>query len=277
MYSDLSPWSVGISVGFDECLTLAKKHGFRGIDLPVGDPELIAEPEHFRRKVKAAGLQWGGFNLPLDFRGAEGSYNNGLDILKVEIAPAARRAGCTRCITYIMPGHNALDYQQNFELHARRLEPVAKSLADEGIRLGIEFVAPATLRDSFKHPFICDVDGILKLAEAVGHSTGVLLDSFHWYCAGGRPEDITVKLKDRVVYVHINDARAGRGPLEQIDNQRALPGQTGVIDLKGFLGCLRQIGYDGPVAAEPFLPELAELPADQAAARVAAAMKKIGL
>jgi sugar phosphate isomerase/epimerase len=77
--------------------------------------------------------------------------------------------------------------------------------------------------------------------------------------------------------VHVNDARAGRGPDEQVDNERALPGDTGVIDMKAFLGAVRQAGYDGPVAAEPFMPELSALSADAAAARVAAAFKKIGL
>jgi sugar phosphate isomerase/epimerase len=47
-----------------------------------------------------------------------------------------------------------------------------------------------------------------------------------------------------------------------------------VIDLKGFLGALRQIGYDGPVACEPFSQELRKLPPEQALAEVATAMKK---
>ena len=105
----------------------------------------------------------------------------------------------------------------------------------------------------------------------------MLLDCFHWYTSGGNAEDITHKLKGKVVYVHVNDARAGRTRDEQIDGERALPGDTGVIDNETFLGCLRKINYDGPIAAEPFMPELGKIPADEAVKRTAAAMKKVGI
>jgi sugar phosphate isomerase/epimerase len=277
MFRNLAPSAVGISIGdFDELLALAKRHGFQGVDLPLSDPEFTAEPESFARKIEAAGMKWGGFGLPSEFRTDEGQFNNGLDVLKV-VAPLAKRAGCDRCYTWIMPAHNELDFKANFEQHARRLGRVAEVLHANGIRFGIEFVGPKTLRRKFKHEFVCNIDGICRLADAAGHDTGVLLDSFHWYTSGAKPEDITRKLAGRIVYVHVNDARAGRGPDEQIDNERALPGDTGVIDMPAFLGALRQTGYDGPVAAEPFLHELTQLSADEAAGRVAASMKKIGL
>jgi sugar phosphate isomerase/epimerase len=50
----------------------------------------------------------------------------------------------------------------------------------------------------------------------------------------------------------------------QVDNVRALPGETGVIDIAGFLGALDRIGYDGPITAEPFKKELSDLPSDDA-------------
>ena len=51
---------------------------------------------------------------------------------------------------------------------------------------------------------------------------------------------------------------------EQIDNVRCLPGETGVIDLAGFLRALREIGYDGPVTPEPFSRKLKEMTAVEA-------------
>jgi sugar phosphate isomerase/epimerase len=67
-----------------------------------------------------------------------------------------------------------------------------------------------------------------------------------------------------VVYVHVNDAPAGVPVDEQVDNVRALPGETGVIDIAGFLQALQAIGYDGPVVPEPFKQELNTLPSDEA-------------
>jgi len=55
-----------------------------------------------------------------------------------------------------------------------------------------------------------------------------------------------------VVNVHINDAPAGVPLEKQVDNVRCLPGETGVMDVRRFLECLQQIGYTGPVMAEPF-------------------------
>ena len=62
-----------------------------------------------------------------------------------------------------------------------------------------------------------------------------------------------------VVYVHINDAPADRDVLEQIDNQRCLPGESGVIPNRELLGILQEIGYDGPVTVEPFNQRLREV------------------
>jgi sugar phosphate isomerase/epimerase len=49
---------------------------------------------------------------------------------------------------------------------------------------------------------------------------------------------------------------------DYVDNQRGLPGETGVIDIAGFLRALDEIGYEGPVTPEPFKDELKELPDD---------------
>ena len=47
-----------------------------------------------------------------------------------------------------------------------------------------------------------------------------------------------------------------------------------MIDLKGFLTAMVKIGYDGPIACEPFSQELRRMPPDDALATVAAAMKR---
>ena len=106
---------------------------------------------------------------------------------------------------------------------------------------------------------------MLELCRALGTgNAGLLLDSWHWYTSGGTVDDLR-KLKNQdVVYVHINDA-PDKPVGEQIDNQRRLPGETGVIDLVSFLGALKNIGYDGPVTPEPFSDKVRNAPAELAA------------
>jgi sugar phosphate isomerase/epimerase len=64
--------------------------------------------------------------------------------------------------------------------------------------------------------------------------------------------------------VHVNDAPADVPIEQQVDTVRALPGETGMIDIVGFLQALQVIGYDGPVVPEPFKQDLADLPSDDA-------------
>jgi sugar phosphate isomerase/epimerase len=47
-----------------------------------------------------------------------------------------------------------------------------------------------------------------------------------------------------------------------------------VIPIKQFLDALVQIGYDGPVQAEPFNAALRAMPVDQASASASTALKK---
>ena len=55
---------------------------------------------------------------------------------------------------------------------------------------------------------------------------------------------------------------------------RELPSATGVIDLKTFLSALVEIGYDGPIRAEPFNQPLNRLDNDAACAATSKAIAK---
>ncbi|MFO7902355.1 MAG: hypothetical protein R6U98_06835, partial [Pirellulaceae bacterium] len=68
--------------------------------------------------------------------------------------------------------------------------------------------------------------------------------------------------------------REGLARDEQMDLQRELPAATGVIDIQTFLQALIEIGYDGPVRAEPFNKELNAMESEAAGAATANAMRK---
>jgi sugar phosphate isomerase/epimerase len=138
-----------------------------------------------------------------------------------------------------------------FELHLKRLKPACEMLADYGFRLAIEYVSQETRRAGAPYEFIYDLAGTMELVEAVGApNAGILLDSFHWYCASETAEDIKALDVDRIVVVHLADA-PDRPMSEQVAFERELPG-NGVADLKGFCRALAEMGYDGSVTCEPF-------------------------
>ena len=91
-------------------------------------------------------------------------------------------------------------------------------------------------------------------------NVGLLIDCFHWYTSHAGVDDLMELAPEQVVYVHVNDAIAGVDVDEQLDDVRRLPGVTRVIDLVGFLQALDRVGYDGPVAVEPFDASLAAIP-----------------
>ena len=108
----------------------------------------------------------------------------------------------------VIPFSDELPFKENFDLHVKRVKAVASILNEYNCVLGVEFIAPKTLRLGRKYEFIHDMKGMLDLLEAVGaDNVGLLLDSWHWYTSHGTIDQILELKGDDVVYVHINDLR----------------------------------------------------------------------
>ena len=224
--------------------------------------------------MKAKKLVWAAEGLPVEFRGGDKAFQDSIKRLP-DFAKGLKRAGVTRVGTWLSPSHNTLTYLANFRQHARRLREVAKILGDYGLRLGLEYVGPKTSWSKGRFPFIHTMAEMKDLIAEIGcDNVGFMLDSWHWYTAHETPADILSLRAADVVCCHLNDAPKGIPVDQQVDSRRDLPAATGVIDLAGFLQSLAKIGYDGPIVAEPFRPDLSAMPRDQALEMVAAAMKK---
>jgi sugar phosphate isomerase/epimerase len=191
------------------------------------------------------------------------------------VAETIANAGGTRMNTWIMPTHDLYTYNVNFKLHRDRLKEAANIIGHYGIRLGLEYVGPKTLMVRSKYSFIRTMAEAKELIAAMDEpNVGFILDSFHWYCAGESKTDIlTLENKD-IVAVDLNDARTGFSADEQTDGKRELPMATGVIPIKDFLEGITQIGYDGPVRAEPFNQPLRDMDDEAAVKATYEAMKK---
>ena len=114
-----------------------------------------------------------------------------------------------------------------------------------------------------------------ELLVAVGTGNlGIQLDSWHWFNAEETDQDLLTLRGADVLTVDLNDAPSGLSLDEYRDDHRELPAATGVIPVRQFLDALVQIGYDGPIQAEPFNAALRALPIDQASASASAALKK---
>ncbi|MEM6632176.1 MAG: sugar phosphate isomerase/epimerase family protein [Bacteroidota bacterium] len=272
----LAPGKIGVDASQRETLQLAHSYGF---DSMVAFPSQLAkmsasEIQELLVKMKEQGIKWGTAGLPIEFRKDRNTFEQDLAALP-KMAQACETAGVKGMGTWILPMHDSLTYQENFYQTAERLAEVAMILGHYGIKLGLEYVAPKTMMVSRKFSFVRTLSELKELIEQIGKSNvGVVLDSFHWYCAGDTVTDILSLDKTDIVTCDLNDARPDLGPDKQIDGKRELPSATGVIDLKAFLTALVQIGYDGPVRAEPFNKALNELDNDAAVQATYEAMKR---
>jgi len=273
---DLVCGAIGVRADQQEAIRLAHENGFESV---APSPQYLAglsdgELEQLVADLRTKKLVWGAAGLPVNFRGDEARFQEELKQLP-QLARALQRAGVSRVGTWIGPGHNDLTYVQNFRQHAKRLREVAKVLGDSGQRFGLEYVGPKTSWSASRFPFIHSMAETKDLlAEIDQPNMGFVLDSWHWYTAGETADDLRSLTGRDVVACDLNDAPAGIPVDEQRDSRRELPAATGVIDLRAFLNALVEIGYDGPVRAEPFNQALNELDNEPAVQTTAAAMKK---
>lgn len=273
----LIPGSIGVSVRTQaELNELAQRHRFESVQ-PMGDELASMSPQQLADTLgdlKMKGLVWAAAGLPVDFRKDEQTFKEGLEKLP-RVAAALQKAGVTRVGTWVPPSHPELTYVANLRKTGGRLRTIARVLGDHGLRLGLEYVGTRSLLVREKYPFIHTMAETRDLIGEIGASNvGFVLDSWHWWTAGDTEADLLSLKNAEIVSADLNDAPAGIPREQQIDNQRELPGATGVIDVGPFVSALVKIGYDGPVRAEPFNKALNALDNDAACAATSAALHR---
>ena len=268
--------AIGIEAGQMELINLAHQYGFESV---TAFPKFLVslssgEMEDLSGNMQEKGLVWANAGLPVEFRKGKDVLEEGIKALPA-LAKGLQQAGVMRMGTWVMPNHSELNYLQNFRQHVIRLREIAGILKDHNIRLGLEYVGPKTLWTANNFPFVHTMAETQELIAAIGQpNVGLLLDSFHWYTAGENAEDIRNLSNQDIVACDLNDARPNLQRNEQIDGKRMLPMSTRVIDTKSFLEALMDVGYDGPIRAEPFNEKLNKLTDEDAVAETSKSMKK---
>jgi sugar phosphate isomerase/epimerase len=275
MTIDLVCGNLGVKATQREAIDLAHRHHFESVFPDAGELAGLSDPElqALLADLKAKGLVFGAGFLAVDFRKDDATFERSLAELPA-YSRALHRAGVRRTGTWLPPGSDSLTYLQHFKQTARRLREVARILADHELRLGLEYVGPKTAWTARKYPFLHTLAETRELIAEIGRgNVGLVLDSWHWYHAGDGAAEVKALRNEDVVAVDLNDAPADVPKDQQRDGSRELPGATGVIDVGAFLNALAEIGYDGPVRAEPFNDAVRKLPREEAVAATSRAMK----
>lgn len=278
-YTSLSCGALGHQVPFEDAIELAVEFGFGGVEPNLAHLHGLAENERTQLADRLAerGLRWGSAGLPVSLVGDAATFAEQLARLPQDAA-TLRAAGVRRVGTWIKPMSDTLTYPRQLARYAERIALVDEILAPAGLRFGLEYVGPKTVWATGRFPFVHTLTEARELLAAVGSdNVGLVLDSYHWYTAGETLDDLRRLSVEQIVAADINDAPLGLHRDEQLDLDRELPGKTGVIDLDGFLGVLRELGYIGPLKVEPFSKELGELSAREAVSKTAESLRGVGL
>lgn len=253
MFKNLYPPAIGINFGMRESLELAKSVGFDGLDLDIDEASRLVQQHSFdyvKDLWSEFGLKTGAWDFPLNWGGSDVDFQEGLNAFPT-LAKLAARLGCHRTTTQVFNWSN-VPFNENWDFHIKRLKPAAEILKDYGHSLGLEFMGPAASRRMHRFSFAYDMNVVLDLAATIGTgNVGLLFDTWHWYTCRSTLDDVRSLTKTEVVYVQVNDAPSGVNPDDQLDDERCLAGETGVIPAAEILQILNQIGYDGPVTPEP--------------------------
>ena len=265
MNQGVIPHAIGVeNLNLQESVAFAGRHGFETVMINIREVHEIAQ-EHGTDYVVDLfgeyGVKPGGWSLPVRWSDDE-QRTQGLAELPA-FMETAHAIGCTNATSGVGPGMNDVSFDEQFAKTVDRLRPVAEALEAGGCRLGLEFIGtPSYRRERWNTEFIYDLKGMMSLINAVGRtSLGTLFDVWHHWVSGGTVDEIDQLRPEDVVLVHVNDAPAGLTIEEQIDTQRTLPMETGVIPEPEMLRRLQKIGFDGPVMPEPFSASLNELAA----------------
>lgn len=269
--------AIGVNGTIRQQLDWATKYGFESIEPKRG--ELVGmssgEINELKAEMKERGLQWAVTGAPANIR--EQSDSGFAEQLKglESMAKAFQAAGATNVKTAVMSMSSDLNYLDNFRLHTKRIRSIGEVLDDYGLRFGLEYLGPKKFWTLGRHSFIHTLAETQELIAAAGQdNVGVVLDSWHWYCSRETVDDILALDGEYVISCDLNDAPVGIEIDDQVDSRRRLPATTGVIDNKGFLNALVQIGFDGSIMAEPFSDVIYAMDDDEALKRTADAMKR---
>ena len=150
---------------------------------------------------------------------------------------------------------------------AARLAALAARLGRRGLLVALE---------AFPWSALPDPGTALELLRRAGAgNAGLMIDVWHFYNGGARPELLAGCPAGTVAAVQLND-----GPLVHTDFlrharvRRRLPG-TGELDVVGLIRAVRDTGFTGPWCVEVNTPEHNALPIAEAAGQAADAARAV--
>src|SRR4030095_6130527 len=193
---------------------LAAKIGFGGVDWDFG-PMKTAGVDATKALFAELKIKPTIANLPMarpyPFSGEQGGFQQALAQL-ADDAAVSSAIGCHKMMV-VLPASSPLPKDEQRKIARDRLAGLSEVLQKSNVRLGIEFLGVQQFRTQRPdgpptHPFIWNLPEAVALARDSGPNIGVILDVWHWHHSGSTVDDILAAGKDRIVHIHVSDAKA---------------------------------------------------------------------
>lgn len=250
MFKNLNAKSLGITARQNELIELALTYKFQGFDIDIETLTRQAQERgqsHATRFIDSANIQIGSFALPVDLAAPEEDYQKDVEGLKA-VVEVASSIGARTALVNIRPYNQGRQYHENFELHRERISHVAGLLGEHEMRLGLGLLAPKHHREGYGSQFIATPDALLTLIQTiVEENVGICLDVWEWYVGGGTVEQLRGFPASKITMVRLADFPQDADRELATEEDRPLPGSTGVIPVTEWLNWLREQAYEGPV------------------------------
>lgn len=224
-------------------------YGYDVIEVCVEDPSILtaeALVEAAERTGLSVGI-CGAFGPSRDLSHEDASIREaGVDYVKacVDLAVAVRSphvAGPMYSATGKTRMLSPTERQQQRLWAAESIRQVADYAGERGVRLAVEPL------NRFETDLVNTVDQALELIDLIGRdNVGLLLDTFHMNIEEKHLGDAVRTTGSRLFHVQVSE------------NDRGTPG-SGHVPWQEFFDSLVDIGYDGQVVVESFLPTVTEI------------------
>ncbi len=255
---------------FIERCEAAAAAGFTGIGLHFDDlPRTIAagvDVAEMRAVLRNNGLALVEIEFLAGWAFSDGR-NGGISPALAGIEAVADALGGRQVSAGEFSADTRLDTEDALAGAAKALRANAARLAERGLLVALESFPWSALTNTG-----IAID-LLRRADAP--NAGLLIDVWHFYNGGGRPDQLVDLPNAGVTGFQLND-----GPLVS-DNfqqharaERQLPGE-GELDVVGLIRAVRRAGFTGPYCVESNTPEFRALPVAEAARQAADAANSV--
>jgi sugar phosphate isomerase/epimerase len=272
-------WGTVQSAPIETLVRVASENGFESVTVtPWMGQELLADPARLARiraGLAAADVRIGCLDALI--KGLPG-------IPATEAVPPEQRLNFTYGADACLRVAEALDIRllniahylgQPVPLAALvdAIGAVAERAGTLGMALCVEFIPGSG---------IPDLATAVRISAAAGSNVGILVDTWHFARTGGTPAELRELAPGSVRCIQVNDRIDGEGgpvegpggPVYPTMANRRLPGD-GELPLAELVGALLANSPGVPVGIEVFSDEMRSLPAQTAAHRAAAALRRI--